>query len=195
MFVSGIVAEINAAAGMEIVGVAETGKAAVECTIKLEPDVLILDMQLPDLDGVEVATRVREKQTATNILPLTGYNDPEYILGLIEIGVDGYVLKSEPISSIIHAVRVVAEGGVYVSSEAAIAAHRSEGDEVDLSPTQEEVLRMVATGMTNGEIAEHLSRSKFTVRNHVSALREITSTHSRAELVAWAWRRGFVSEI
>lgn len=197
LFVAGIVTEIDAQSDMEVVGTSESGEEAVEKTLNLRPDVLVLDMQLPDMDGTEVAAKLMARGTATNILPLSGFADPEYVMGLIEIGVDGYVLKSESVSSVVEAIRTVAQGGVYVSSEAAVfamSAQRLRAREINISAAQEEVLKLAATGMSNGEIAERLHRSKYTVRNHICALRESTGTSSRAQLVAWAWQRGIVSE-
>jgi len=207
-FLAGIRSALEDEPDLVIVGEAETGEQALSLTRTLQPNVLILDMDLPGISGVEVAKVLREDGFQGNILPLSGYSDPEYVFGVLENGASGYVTKNEPIAVIVKAVRNVAYGGVHISSKVAfeiIDERRrqykkkkepqdvtAEFLKIGITPTQLSVLKYVAEGFNNHKIAQLLNRSEHTIRNHIAALRNITGVRWRPELVAWAWQRGIM---
>ncbi len=205
-FRAGIRTELEREIDMTVVGEAASGKAALELVRDLRPDVLLLDMEMPDLSGVEVAQRLGKEKIDVLILPLSGFREPEYVFALLESGAAGYMTKDESLENIIKAIRTVAHGGVYVSGRVAVEIVdekrqqrrettreerlRQELGELGVTSTLLEVLHLVAKGLSNKEIAGKLDRSEHTIRNHVDKLRTVTGEKWRPALVAWAWRRG-----
>lgn len=205
-FRAGIRAELDKEPDIEVVGEAQSGSEAISLTKEKLPDVLLLDMEMPDLNGVQVAQRLERDQVKVSILPLSGFRDPEYVFALLESGATGYMTKDESLENIVDAIRTVARGGVYVSPRVAVEIvdekrHqrkettreeklRHELMEIGITGTLLEVLHLVAKGLSNKDISTTLDRSEHTVRNHVDKLREVTGEKWRPALVAWAWRRG-----
>ena len=205
-FRAGVRAELEKETDMVVVGEAETGKQALNLVMQLQPDVLLLDMEMPDMSGVEVAQRLEKEKIEVLVLPLSGFREPEYVFALLESGAAGYMTKDESLGNIIKAIRTVAHGGVYVSSRVAVEIVdekrqqkkestreerlRSELLGIGITSTLLQVLHLVARGFSNNEIADQLDRSEHTIRNHVDKLRTVTGEKWRPALVAWAWRRG-----
>lgn len=205
-FRAGIRTELEKESDMTVVGEAASGKEALELVRELRPDVLLLDMELPDFNGVEVALRLEKEKIDVLILPLSGFREPEYVFALLESGAAGYMTKDESLENIIKAIRTVAHGGVYVSARVAVEIvdekrqqrrettreERLRQELLDSGMTKAllEVLHLVAKGLSNKQIAKKLDRSEHTIRNHVEKLRAVTGEKWRPALVAWAWRRG-----
>lgn len=205
-FRAGIRLELEKEPDMKVVGEAETGALAIKLTKELMPDVLLLDMELPDITGVEVAQRLRKENVNVFVLPLSGFRDPEYVFALLESGAAGYMTKDESLSNIVKAVRAVARGGVYISPRVALEivderrhqrrettreeTLKQELREHGINRTLLEILQYVAKGLSNREIADKQQRSEHTIRNHVDRLRLVTGENWRPALVAWAWRHG-----
>jgi len=204
VFRSGIEAIIEEEERLELVGSASNGKEALEIVDRLQPDVLLLDMSMPEMDGLEVARKLVQKRSKTRALPLSGHVESEYVLGAMDAGVRGYLLKDEKPSVIADAIVHVSNGGVYISSRLfdvlnKTTSHRivstreraqSLVEELAITPRLLEVLVEAAQGLTNEEIGDQLYKSPHTVRNQIESLKSIAGVSSRPALVAWAWRNG-----
>ena len=151
---------------IEVVGEAGDGRAAVDCAIAERPDVVLTDLQMPELDGVGVA---RKLQAITKVLVLTTYSNDQSIVNAIEAGASGYLLKDAPAPDIIDAIKTVAAGGSAVPEPIAekLASARSQPPIGELTDRELEVLRCVATGMSNKAIAAELFVSVATVKTHL----------------------------
>lgn len=184
----------------DILVVAETGKgdevfALIE---QLSPDVLLLDMEMPGLSGVEVAMRLKQDATSVRVLALSAYDDEQYIRNLLLNGAAGYLTKEEAAESIVDAVRGVARGEEGWFSRRAIAQLSAltrqdpHQDGRDLTHREYEVLRLVAAGKTNQEIGLELGISEKTVEKHMGALFTKLKVASRVEAAVLAVQRGLV---
>ena len=184
-----------------IVGEAGDGPEAVHLVERLQPDVLVLDLMLPGLSGLEVTRLVRQGSSQTRVLILSMYADEAYVLRALKNGAAGYVLKDSSAADLVQAVREVAGGRRYLSpplSERAIEryAQRAEGvteDSYELLTTRErEVLHLAAEGHTNAEIAARLGISPRTVETHRANLMRKLGLESQTDLIRYALRRGIV---
>jgi len=185
---------------IRVVGEAESGAAALEMVEELDPDVLMLDMEMPEVPGLEVARVLADQEARVRIIALSAYDDDEYIFGLLDTGASGYLTKDEAPYIIVEAVRGVANGeegwiSRRVADKMVRRRRRSlERQSAELSPRELEVLTHVGRGETNPEIAEKLFISEGTVKNHVSHIYEKLGIRTRAEAVAWAWEHGMMEE-
>jgi two-component system, NarL family, response regulator NreC len=177
---------------VEPVGEAATGREAVLQARSLQPDVILLDVVMPDQSGLEVLPLLMHEQPEVKVLLLSMLDDPHYVREAFEAGAKGYVLKEAADTEVVAAVREVARGGRYVSSDLgarlvtgeAEATRRAEED--PLSTREHEVLRLLALGYTNQEIATQLFISVRTVETHRSHVMRKLRLQSRAELVRYA---------
>jgi DNA-binding NarL/FixJ family response regulator len=183
----------------DIVVVAETGNGSevFDLVRQLTPDVLLLDMEMPGLSGVEVAMRLREQDAPVRVLALSAYDDEEYIRNLLLHGAAGYLTKEEATEIIIDAVRGVARGEQGWFSRRAIAQlsalTRHESHPVkELSNRERDVLRLVAAGKTNLEIGHTLGISEKTVEKHIGAVFTKLQVSSRVEAAVLAVQQGLV---
>ena len=208
-FIAGIRVEIELESEMAGVGEASNGVEALRLVRELEPDILLLDMEMPGLSGLEVAQQLHDNGTSTLILPLSGFRDPEYVFGVLENGAAGYMTKDESLRDIIDAVRKVVRGGVHISSRVAVeivdeqrrkVKSVSETEklkarlkELGFTPTLLRVLKLVAEGYNNQQIAEMVYRSEHTIRNQVDKLKGLLDIRWRPALVAWAWKHGVMN--
>ena len=188
---------LDAAVGIEVVGEVATGTAALEMIETLEPDVLLLDMELPDLKGVEVLRRVNQGRSRVRILGLSSYDDREYISQLLALGAAGYLIKDEVPETIIEAVRGVARGeSGWISRRVAarlshILQREQEGGK-DFTPRELDVLRLMAEGKTNSGIGLALGISVKTVEKHLDAIFRKMGVASRVEAAVMAIRENYV---
>lgn len=181
-------------AGVRIVGEAGDGEAAVTEALRLQPDVAILDIRMPALNGVDAARRIRETCPDTAVLVLSAYDDDDYVFALMEAGASGYILKTARTEELVAAVRAVARGEPYLDHAIAqkvarLWARKSQAParpDESLTSRELEVLRLVARGFHNKEIAQALSVSIRTVEGHLNAIFIKLSVESRTEAVVRA---------
>ena len=196
----GIRTMLEASDGIEVVGEASNGQEALDLVHELQPDVMLLDMEMPVKPGLEVARTLAEEKAAVRIIALSAYDDDEYIFGLLDTGASGYLTKDEAPYIIVEAVKGVAQGeDGWISRRVAdkmVRRRRNalERQSADLSAREWEVLKLVGKGMTNPEISETIFISEGTVKNHVSHIYEKLGFRTRAEAVAWAWEHGLMKD-
>ncbi|HEV2123431.1 MAG TPA: response regulator transcription factor [Chloroflexota bacterium] len=177
-------------AGMAVLGSVSEGAAALGVIADLQPDVLVLDVQLPDMNGLELATRLRADFPAVKILVFTGYGDDAALHPLLQLGVEGYLRKTAPVPEIAAAVRRIVAGEQVLDGDAARKALLGQPHVV--TPREQEVLRLVARGQRNAEIAACLNITIKTVEYHLDLIRRKLGASSRVDLVNQARSRGLV---
>jgi DNA-binding NarL/FixJ family response regulator len=199
----GLRAILETQADFAIIGECGTGEATVAQVKALKPDVLLLDLEMPQMDGVEALRRIHETAVDTRVLVFTAYDSDERILSAVQAGAQGYLLKGAPRDQIFDAIRVVHAGGsllqpavaskllkqVQSGKDRAVAAEREDA----LTPREAEVLRLLAQGMANKQIAAKLGISERTVKFHVSAIFGKLDAANRTEAVTIAAQRGLIS--
>jgi two-component system response regulator NreC len=182
---------------MEIAGEAGNGREAVELAQKLKPDVVVMDVTMPELNGIEATRRLIELSPRTRVLALSMHKDNVYVREILRAGARGYLLKDSADADLLAAVRAVAKGEGYLSpgvSDAVLSDYRRHvTDPLDLLTTRErEVLQLIAEGKTNKEIATSLNLSVYTVEAHRGRVMEKLNLHSTGELVRFAVRSGLI---
>lgn len=195
---NGIRHELQQHDDIEVIAEVENGDEALRLAQSLQPDVLLLDINMPGLRAIDVIKGACKQSERTKVLVLSAFGDLEYVLAMLKAGANGYMLKDEDPSTITKGVRTIARGETWLSSEVAsnlvFASIRSE-QEVGLSEItvrEREVLSLIARGYDNQRISEILSISEGTVKNHITNIYDKLDFKSRAEAVAWAWQRGLV---
>ncbi len=197
----GLIAMLSTQADFEIVGEAAHGEEVVQKAKALRPDVVLLDLEMPKMDGVEALQRLRETAPEVRALVFTVFDTDERIVEAVRAGAQGYLLKGAPRSEVFKAIRIVSEGGSlleplvaskvlrHISSEADASRHTPEA----LTPREREVLQCLGRGLTNTDIAEALFISERTVKFHVSAILDKLGAGNRTEAVTLAAHRGLLS--
>jgi two-component system, NarL family, response regulator NreC len=188
---------LAAQSDMEIVGEAGNGRAAVELSEQLKPDVVVMDVAMPELNGIEATRRITGSSPHTRVLALSMYKDSVYVREILRAGARGFLLKDAIDRDLLAAVRAVAGGEGYLSpavSEAVLSDYRRHvTDPLDLLSSRErEVLQMIAEGKTNKDIATALNLSVYTVDAHRGRIMEKLNLHSVGELVRFAVRKGLI---
>ncbi len=188
---------LSAEPDIEIVGEAGNGRETVELTEKLQPDVVVMDVAMPEMNGIEATRRLASLAPRTRVLALSMYKDSVYVREILRAGARGYLLKDAIDRDLLAAVRAVAAGEGYLSpavSEAVLSDYRRHvSDPLDLLTARErEVLQMIAEGKTNKEIATALNLSVYTVDAHRGRIMEKLNLHSVGELVRFALRAGLI---
>ncbi len=184
---------LQSAAGIKVVGEATSGNKALQLVEELQPDVLVLDIEMPDINGVEVVNQITQKSLPVRILGLSSYDDRQYIAQLLSMGASGYLIKDEMPENIIEAVRGVARGekGWVSRKVAAILGNMLGGgkeDNNDLTERELDVLRLVTHGKTNAEIGFALGISEKTVEKHLDMIFRKMGVVSRVEAAVKAVR-------
>ena len=183
----------------QIVGEANNGVEAVQQVVQLRPDVILLDLEMPELDGVAALEQIRAANPAARVIILTAYDEDERIVSAIVAGAQGYVLKGAPREDIFRAIRIVHAGGSLWQPLIASTLRRrlSEQadkleDAVDLTPREIEVLQLIAQGKSNKQIAAELVITERTCKFHVSSILSKLEASNRTEAVKIAAQRGLV---
>lgn len=188
---------LSAHPDLHVVGEAANGKEAVELAAKLKPDIVLLDVAMPELNGIEATRKMVEANSRLRVLVLSMHKEAVYVREILRAGARGYILKDAIDTELLNAVRSVARGDGYISpavSGALLNDFRKDvTDPVDLlSPREREVLQFIAEGKTNKEIATKLNLSVYTVDSHRGKIMEKLNLHSTGELVRFAIKRGLV---
>lgn len=189
---------------LEVVGEAGSGVAGVEVAERVRPAVVVTDVGLPDIDGVEVTRRLRERVPETRVLVLTVHDEETYVFALIQAGASGYLLKNAAGNDLVRAIRTVAEGKPWLQPDIAMrlmtAAGRPSSDEATghgkliepLTAREIEVLKLLAGAASNREIADRLIISTRTVETHLANIYGKLAVRGRTEAMLWAIREGMV---
>ncbi len=183
----------------DIVGIAEDGAAAIEMVEKQKPDLVLMDLKMPIMNGVEATRQIRTKYPEVKVLVLTTYDDDEWVFDAIQAGASGYLLKDTPRDEVVKAIRGTVAGKTYVDpSVAGKVLHQASGHQTQpatlitskLTDREIEVLRLVAKGLNNTDIADRLFLSEGTVRNHVSAILAKLGVPDRTQAAVIAIQHG-----
>jgi two-component system, NarL family, response regulator NreC len=188
---------LSAHPDLQVIGEAANGKEAVELAAKLKPDIVLMDVAMPELNGIEATRKMVEANSRLRVLVLSMHKEAVYVREILRAGARGYILKDAIDTELLNAIRSVAGGDGYISpavSGALLNDYRKDvTDPVDLlSPRERQVLQMIAEGKTNKEIATQLNLSVYTVDSHRGKIMEKLNLHSTGELVRFAIKRGLV---
>jgi DNA-binding NarL/FixJ family response regulator len=200
---AGLKALVEADPDFEVVGNARDGRTALRLAKQLLPDVVVLDISMPEMNGIEVATTLLAERPECRVLVLTVHEDRAYLRQLVEAGVSGYLLKRSASEELIRALHAVVSGGMYldpaiagkvVGRTAKGAVHPQLGQVAELSERETDVLRLVAGGHSNKEISARLNISVKTVETYKARAMEKLGYRSRVELVRYAADQGWLDK-
>jgi len=191
---------LNLAPAIEVIGVAYDGAQAVEMVGKLKPDLVLMDLKMPGMNGIRATRAIREQYPDTHILVLTTYSADEWVFDAIRAGASGYLLKDSGGDDIIAAIKGTVEGRTHIDPAVAdkllaLARQQIRPDTsifAELSQRELAILRYIARGLTNTDIAERLALAEGTVRNNVSAILNKLGVADRTQAAALAWHHGLV---
>jgi DNA-binding NarL/FixJ family response regulator len=191
---------LGAEPDIEVVGDAADGHEAIELARRLRPDVILMDIRMPRLDGLEATRRLAGAVPATRIVILTTYDLDEYVFDALRAGASGFILKDSPADQLVDAVRVAAAGEALLApsitrrliEEFARRPRRPDVPMTDLTPRELEVMRLVARALSNAEIAERLYVSEGTVKTHVARILMKLECRDRVQAVVLAYETGLV---
>jgi DNA-binding NarL/FixJ family response regulator len=197
---SGLVAILDAQDDVEVVGEAEDGGQAVERALELEPDVVVMDIRMPEVDGIEATRQLAAASSAARVLVLTTFDLDEYVYGALAAGAGGFMLKDSPPDRLVAAVRTVAAGEALLApgmtrrliERFAVPADRGDEAFAQLTERELEVVRLVVRGMSNAEIANEVAVSEATVKTHLTNVLRKLDLRDRTQLVVRAYEAGFV---
>ena len=182
---------------LTVIGEAANGREAVELAEQLQPDLVVIDVSMPELNGIEATRRILEAVPRCRVLALSMHRDSVYVREILRAGAHGYLLKDSIDQDLLSAVRSVAQGQGYLSpavSDAVLSDYRRHvTDPIDLLSSRErEVLQLIAEGKTNKEIATDLNLSVYTIESHRGRIMEKLNLHSAGELIRFAIRNGLI---
>jgi DNA-binding NarL/FixJ family response regulator len=192
---SGLVELLSAAEDIDVVGTAGNGEEALAAARDLTPDVVLMDISMPVLDGIEATRRVSQVDDAPRVVVLTSFSDRDRILGALDAGAVGYLLKDSEPDELVRGVRAAARGESPLDPKAATAVlsartERRTGGAEELSPREREVLVLVAEGLPNKLIARRLEISEKTVKAHLTRVFQQIGVTDRTQAALWAERQG-----
>ena len=199
---SGLRMLLEAQPDMTIIGEAETGQEAIRRVAELSPDVVLMDIEMPGMNGIEATRRIKANAPASAVLALTMYEDDQYFFEMLRAGASGYVPKRAAPDELVSAIRAVSRGEVFLYPSLAgrlvqdylrrgpAGEGEPPGDE--LTPREQEVLTLIAEGLSNNEIADRLVISAKTVDRHRENLMRKLKLHNRVDLVKYALRKGLI---
>jgi DNA-binding NarL/FixJ family response regulator len=194
---SGLRALLERQDDIEVIGEASDGIEARDMAVRDRPDIAIVDVKMPALTGLEATREIREQAPEVAVLILSMHDDERYLFEALKAGASGYVLKSQADQDLLDAIRAVERGEPFLTPEAQLAMMKEvqEGGhdrEEELTPREQEIVKLAAEGNTNREIAEILELSEKTVENHRSNAMHKLGMRDRVELVRYAIRRGLI---
>ena len=192
----GLIAILDTQEDFEVVGEAASGAEALDLIKMLKPDVLLLDLEMPDTDGLAVLQSLKEQESDVRAIVFTVFDTDDRIMSAVQTGAKGYILKGAPRDQIFNAVRIVNQGGSLlepvVASKLMEQVNRTRNDPDALTPRELEVLPLLATGQLNKEIADTLDITERTVKFHVSSILGKLGAGNRTEAVSIAAQRGLI---
>ena len=199
---AGLKMMLNAQPDMEVVGEAQDGRQAIAETQRLHPDIVLMDITMPDMNGIEATRQIKKLIPEAKVLVLTMHENDEYVFQALRAGASGYMLKEAADTELISALHVISSGQFYLSPIAQsvmvgdylqrVRAGEERDSYSSLTEREREILKLVAEGYTNNQIAERLVISPKTVDTHRTHIMDKLNLHSRAELVKYAMRRGLL---
>ncbi|MEV4263786.1 response regulator transcription factor [Kribbella sp. NPDC049584] len=192
----GLVTLLKLLPGIDVIAAASDGQEAVQLVAEHDPDVLLVDLRMPTMDGVEATRLVRADHPRTEVVVLTTYSDDDSVLSALRAGARGFLTKDADAESIGRALEAAANGQSIVDAEVqrrlieGASLKPPEPTDTGLTPREIEVLRLIAEGLSNAEIARHLVVSEATVKTHINHLFAKANLRDRAQAVAYAYRLG-----
>ena len=203
MLRAGLQMAVNSQADMEVVGQASSGSEGIGLAHSCQPDVVLMDISLPDVGGAEVTELIRQELPTTRVVAFTRHGDPSYLRRMLQAGASGYILKNADASALLQAIRVVAAGGAYIDPvlagslvETAVTRSANQNGTpqalVELTSRERDVLRLIAWGRSNKEIATQFGISVKTVEYYKAQACEKLQLHSRTDIVRYALGQGWL---
>jgi DNA-binding NarL/FixJ family response regulator len=194
----GIAMLIGAQPDMEVIGEAKNGREAAEVARQLKPDVVVMDISMPELNGIEGTRQICDELPQTKVLALSMHKDSVYVREILRAGARGYLLKDSEDDDLLKAIRCVSKGQAFLSpevSDAVLTDYRKHvSNPMDLLTSREhEILAMIAEGKANKEIAATLKLSVYTVESHRGSVMEKLNLHNTGDIVRFAIRNGLIS--
>src|SRR6185295_2136855 len=195
----GIAAMLHSATDLQVVGEARSGREALEVARRELPDVVLMDVKMPDMDGLEATRKIKEERARTAVIMLTMHDNPSYLRDAVRAGAAGYLLKDVSKDELVDAIRQVATGGAFIESQMlkGMLSEMKPGAATpsaarNLTKREREILSLVAEGLSNREIADKLVLSPETVKSHVAAILEKLNVSDRTQAAIYAVRNGLV---
>jgi two-component system NarL family response regulator len=198
----GVASMLAKAEDVIVVGEAKTGREAIEIARRELPDVILMDVRMPDMDGLEATRRVKEERPRTAVIMVTMHDNPAYLREAVRAGAAGYLLKDVSKDELLDAIRQVATGGAFIESQMlrGMLSEMKPGGTGgapaarNLTKREREILSLVAEGLSNREIADKLVLSPETVKSHVAAILEKLNVSDRTQAAIYAVRNGLVEQ-